>query len=227
MAQRKTAQKPVEKITVLNPETGELTDLAPDVLPNRGRSGGVKHSIQAEAQSKKRMLGKGLDWADEHMGSQWSIVAISLAVFAVGLVFGLWGKPLYEARTQEAQIARALQTSIPVVQATEVAIDPGKFVNKLTDVVMVPTTGAVFRSRKGLFLAENSLGLSLTIFESAFEVFQEAYGVETADDIAPYLIGKTIKARGIVQQRMQNDGTFRTSMIIQAPGLIQILPDHK
>lgn len=223
MTQRKTAPKPVETLVVLDPDTGELQDLPQGTLRNRHD---LTHALAEEAASKRRYLSRTKDWADENLFSNWGIVAISMVVFATGAVLGVFGQPIYEARTNEAQIARALQTSIPVVNAIDVAVDPGKFVNKLTDVVMTPTSGAVFRSRKGLFISESTLGLSLTIFESAFEVFQNAYNVETADEIAPYLIGKTIKARGIVQNRMQNDGTFRTSMIIQAPAMIQILPNR-
>jgi len=213
----------VEKLVILDPETGELQDLPKGVLRNRGD---LQSALIEEAHSKKKWTKRATDYTMERMSDNIGWLLLSAAFLAVGAVLGMFGAPIYERQTQAAQLYKAMATSIPVVNAMEVAMDPGKFVGKLTDVVMTPTSGAVFKSRKGMFLSENNLGLSLVIFESAFEVFQTAYDVETADDIAPYLIGKTIKARGIVQNRIQADGSTRTSMIISAPGLIQIIPER-
>ena len=212
-----------EKLVILDPDTGEVKDLPADVLHNRKD---LHVQLAEEAESKRKFLGRARDRMVEGMSFNLGFLLMGAGLLAIGATLGMFGQPIYEKHTQAASLYKAMQTSIPVVNALEVAVDPGKFVNKLTDVIMTPTRGGVFKSGKGLYIQESEGSVSLTIFESAFITFQQAYGVDQPDQIVSHLIGKVIKARGTVQSRPQKDGSSRTSMVVYAPGLIQIIPER-
>lgn len=222
MATTKKVGSTREKLVILDPATGELKDLPEDVLKNRQDLNG---QLMEEAERKAHWMQRATDWTMVGLANNLRMVVVSLGCIAIGAVLGIFGQPHFEQHTQAAQLYKAMQTSVPVLNALEVSGDPGKYAGKLVDVVMTPTQGGVFKSGKGLFIAEHREGLSLVIFESAFSFFQEAYGVEKPENIPAALIGKTIKARGMVQNRPMPNGQSRTSMIVSAPGLIQILPE--
>lgn len=218
MAIRKV--KGEEKLSFVNLETGELTPL-PDTKAHEAR---LDAASQAEFYVKKRWLPR---WDAASDGMHRTLMA-GVLVLALGsaAIVGAFTKELMARHKSDAELAQAMRTSVPVVNALEVAIDPGKYAGKLVDIIMTPTIGGVFKSGKGLYIAESSGSLSLTIFESAFVAFEQSYGVSTAADIAGHLIGHVIRARGQIQARPNpKDGSTRTSMIISAPGLIQVLSD--
>lgn len=212
-----------ETLVLLDPETGELKDLPQDVLKNRQD---LNVQLREEAEVQRRWLRRSADWVEGRLLGDWKLAIVGAGFLAIGAVLGVFGQPIYQQRTNEAALYAAMKTAIPVVTAVEVAVDPGKYVGKLVDVIMTPTKGGVFKSGKGMYIAESAGGISLVIFESAFASFQEAYRVEKPADIASHLIGKFIKARGTVQSRPQADGANRTSMVVYAPGLISVIPER-
>lgn len=202
-----------ETIKLVNTSTGELHDLP-------GPQDQVIHEFARPSHWREH-------YDEISAGGKRILLALGICVLVAGsaLLGGLTSKITAQQKS-DTELAMAMRTAIPVVNALEVSIDPGKFRGKLTDVIMSPTRGGIFKSGKGLYLQESEGGLSLTIFESAFEQFKQAWHLQDAAEIAPYLIGKMIKARGTVQSVPNSkDGSVRTSMVVYAPGLVQILPD--
>lgn len=215
---------PADHLVILDPNTGELKDLPEGVLKNRQD---LNSQLREEAEVQRRWFVRSHDWVEGRLFGEWKIAVACAVCIATGAVLGIFGQPMYEKHTQAASLYKAMQTAIPVVNALEVAVDPGKYAGKLVDIIMTPTKGGVFKSGKGLYIAESEGGLSLVIFESAFASFQEAYHVEKPADIASHLIGRVIKARGTVQSRPDpKTSTSRTSMVVYAPGLISVIPER-
>ena len=216
-----------DQVVVVNPQTGEYREIEREefesMLPNRHNA---EDAIASESRSASRWINRAKDRMAEGMSDQLKWILVSTLFLAAGATLGIFGQPIMERQIAATALQKAMATSIPVVNATNVAIDPGKFAGKLTDVIMTPTRGGVFKSGKGLYIAESEDGMSLVIFESAFAAFEEAWQVTRPDQIAAHLIGKVIKARGTVQARPQKDGSSRTSMIVYAPGLLQVIPER-
>lgn len=213
----------------LNPDTTMLVDTATGEL----------HELPSAAQETARIdeFNAGMltsrSWREGYdaisAGGKRIVVALGICGLIAGAaLLGGYTSKLTAQQRSDTELAMAMRTAIPVVNALEIAIDPGKYRGKLVDVIMSPTRGGVFKSGKGLYLQESEGGMSLTVFESAFEQFKQAWELREAGDIAPYLIGKIIKARGTIQSVPNSrDGSVRTSMVVYAPGLIQILPELK
>lgn len=147
----------------------------------------------------------------------WLTIGVFVAAIGASAALGMWTQPHVERQTSMAQIAQSIATSVPAVRAQEVSNDPGKYTGKVIDMVMAVNRGGVYKSGKGLYLQEYEGGVSLVIFQSAFQAFVGESG--RAEDIPAKYIGKYVKARGIVQKF--ND---RLSMIVSAPGLLSEIP---
>ena len=201
-------RKPLVQAVPLSPVEIEL--LSQDVQRQEQREA---QAIAQEERSVQRWL------LDEWHVSRpsWLTVGVFMASIGAAAAFGMWTRPHYERQTSMAQIAQSIATSVPAVRAQEVSNDPGRYTGKVIDMVMAVNRGGVYKSGKGLYLQEYEGGVSLVIFESAFEAFT-GEGGKPADIPARY-IGKYVKARGIVQRF--ND---RLSMIVSAPGLLSEIP---
>ena len=212
----------------MNPKTTKLVDVATGEihdLPKAGQERARMEQVNAQEFFLGSRWRQGLDTISA--GGKRMLMGVGVVLLVGGgAILGGYTSKITAQHQTDAELAMSLRTAVPVVNALEVAIDPGKYAGKLVDVIMTPTRGGVFKSGKGLYIQESEGSVSLTIFESAFVQFQEAYGVSKPEDIAPALIGKIIRARGTVQSRPNpKDGSTRTSMVVYAPGLIQILPN--
>ena len=153
------------------------------------------------------------------------LACVLVGTLGAGAFLGGVGKSWMETSQSNHQIAMAMRTSIPVVPALQVDVDPGKFDGKLIDVVMSINRGGVYKSGKGLYLQEFEGGMSLVVFESAFAGFL-AEG-EKPDAIVTRYIGKTVRARGTIRSFGQGkDGGKRMSMVVYAPGLLSEMPQR-
>ena len=177
----------------------------------------VETAIQEEARIVARHTPR--EWLAENMPGRFSWLLVCMAAGA-SMALGVAIKPMMERQTQATALYKAMQTSIPVVRALEVDMDPGKYEGKLIDVVMSVNRGGVYKSGKGVYLQELEGGMSLVIFESAFAQFTSEGG--KAADIPATYIGKYVKARGTVKRFGNNGG--RMSMVVYAPGLLTEIP---
>ena len=179
--------------------------------------------IAAEAFTASRWVPK---WDSISQTPQRVLLACALVgALGAGALLGGVGKGWVETSQSNHQIALSMRTSIPVVPALQVDVDPGKFDGKLIDVVMSINRGGVYKSGKGLYLQEFEGGMSLVIFESAFTGFLS--DGEKPDAIVSRYIGKTVRARGTVRAFGQTkDGGKRMSMVVYAPGLLSEMPQR-
>lgn len=212
---RKAAEK--APVILVNNLTGEIYD-----LPNPKEAEAKLHQENiAENFARSR-------WHDSisERGKRMLKGIAMVGLLGTCALIGAYGSKLSERHITDAALAASMRTSIPVINAMEATMDPGKYRGQLVDVVMIPTRGGIFKSGKGLYITEYDGSVALTIFESAFGQFQEAWDLKAAGDIAPHLIGKIIKARGTIQTMIGKDGNQRVSMVVNAPGLIQVLPER-
>lgn len=204
-----------EKV-ILDTGTGEMTP-----IPEARH---IEQHIVAEAVRAHRWIPRTDAISDGAKRMLWGSGIVALV--GLSALAGGFTRDLTERQTTAAAIARSMQTAIPVVAGLAVDVDPGKFEGKLTDVVMTITKGGVFKSGKGLYLQEHDGGMSLVIFESAFEAFLGPEGGKPSDIVAR-LIGKTVKARGTIRAfGQEKDGNRRLSMVLYAPGLLSELPSQ-
>jgi len=217
-----TTRKP----RIVGDMTTPLTPLEID-LQVQAQADSTARQIAAEARNARKWLRRSRDYVGEALSTELSVVLLCAGCMAVGAVLGFFGQPMLERQTNATALYQAMKTAIPVVSAVEIAVDPGKYVGKLVDVVMTPSRGGLFKSGKGLYVSESEGGLSLTIFESAFPQFLDAYQVARPEDLVSHLIGKYVKARGTIRSVLvQKDSSQRTSMVIYAPGLLSIIPER-
>ena len=220
MAATKSKSKRVEPLLILDPNTGELTDL-PNTPVQDAR---LDAASLAEARGKRRWLGE----ADtiSRVPKELLVACALVGALGLGAFLGGAGQGWLKQSSEAHQIALAMRTAIPVVRSLTVDVDPGKFDGKLVDVVMSINRGGVYKSGKGLYLQEYEGGMSLVVFQSAFAGFGE--GMEDHPDrIVSQYIGKVVKARGTVRSfGQQADGQKRMSMVIYAPGLLSEVPER-
>jgi len=148
-----------------------------------------------------------------------------IGALGVGSFMGSVGQSWVKASADNHALAQSLRTTIPVVRALDIDVDPGKYDGKLLDVVMDITKGGVYKSGKGLYLQERDQGFALVVFESAFAGF--LVDGEKPDSIVSRYVGKTVRARGTVRSfGQQKDGEKRMSMVVSAPGLLSEVPQR-